>query len=161
MLNEERGLEPLVARLRPVLESLGLDWEVVFVDDGSTDGTLAKLKALHAQDRRAQGDLAQPQLRQGDRHRGAASTLCERRCGRADGRRPAASARADRAISSSAGARASTSSTGSGIDRDADSFLHRLAARAFYVAVPEAERHQRCPRAPATFACSTARRSMP
>jgi len=52
MLNEERGLEPLIARLQPVLESLDLDWEVVFVDDGSTDGTLAKLRALHAQEPR-------------------------------------------------------------------------------------------------------------
>ena len=39
-LNEERGIPPLVERLRPVLDGLGLDWEVIFVDDGSTDGTL-------------------------------------------------------------------------------------------------------------------------
>lgn len=52
VLNEERGLEPLVGRLVPVLEGLGLDWEVIFVDDGSVDGTLAKLRALHVQDRR-------------------------------------------------------------------------------------------------------------
>src|ERR1700674_5380693 len=52
VLNEERALAPLMARLRPVLDSLELDWEVVFIDDGSTDATLATLKAMHAQDRR-------------------------------------------------------------------------------------------------------------
>jgi len=52
VLNEERGLDPLMARLRPALEGLGLDWEIVFVDDGSSDSTLAKLKAFHAQDHR-------------------------------------------------------------------------------------------------------------
>ena len=48
VLNEERGLDPLIARLRPVLDSLEVTWEVVFVDDGSTDNTLARLRAIHA-----------------------------------------------------------------------------------------------------------------
>ena len=51
-LNEERSISALVERLQPVLESLDLDWEVVFIDDGSTDGTLALLKALNARDPR-------------------------------------------------------------------------------------------------------------
>jgi glycosyltransferase involved in cell wall biosynthesis len=52
VLNEERGIEPLIGRLRPVLEGLGVVWEVVFVDDGSSDATLARLRALNAEDPR-------------------------------------------------------------------------------------------------------------
>lgn len=52
MLNEERGLDMLVARLKSVLEATGLAWEVVFVDDGSKDGTCDVLRRLHAGDAR-------------------------------------------------------------------------------------------------------------
>ncbi len=51
-LNEERSIPPLMTRLQPVLDSLGLEWEVIFVDDGSTDGTLDLLRRLHVQEPR-------------------------------------------------------------------------------------------------------------
>ena len=51
-LNEERSIPALVERLEPVLDDLDLDWEVVFIDDGSTDGTLDLLRALNARDPR-------------------------------------------------------------------------------------------------------------
>lgn len=49
MLNEQQGVEPLLARLLPVLDATGLSYEVIAVDDGSTDETLAVLAAKHAQ----------------------------------------------------------------------------------------------------------------
>jgi polyisoprenyl-phosphate glycosyltransferase len=52
LLNEERGIGALLGHLRPVLDGLGLDWEIVFVDDGSTDRTFDTLRSLHAQDHR-------------------------------------------------------------------------------------------------------------
>ena len=52
VLNEERGLDRLVARLTPELDKTGLAWDVVFIDDGSRDGTLAKIRDLHALDSR-------------------------------------------------------------------------------------------------------------
>jgi len=50
--NEEAGLAAFWARLAPVLASLAGTTEVVFVDDGSSDGTLAQLLSLRHLDRR-------------------------------------------------------------------------------------------------------------
>lgn len=52
MLNEEKGIQALVARLKPALEATGLAWDVLFVDDGSRDATPDILRRLHAADPR-------------------------------------------------------------------------------------------------------------
>jgi glycosyltransferase involved in cell wall biosynthesis len=44
--NEEDNLEPLLAELQPVMRSLPDPHEVIVVDDGSTDATPARLRAL-------------------------------------------------------------------------------------------------------------------
>jgi len=43
--NERDNLEPLLARLSHTLDSIGGNYEIVFVDDGSTDGSGAYLQA--------------------------------------------------------------------------------------------------------------------
>jgi glycosyltransferase involved in cell wall biosynthesis len=45
--NEERSVALLYEELQAALEPLGEDWEAVFVDDGSTDGSFAALTRLH------------------------------------------------------------------------------------------------------------------
>ncbi|MCA9570676.1 MAG: glycosyltransferase family 2 protein, partial [Myxococcales bacterium] len=52
-LNEEQSLPRLRERLVPVLEALGT-WQILLVDDGSTDGTLDVMRAMHAEDPRIQ-----------------------------------------------------------------------------------------------------------
>jgi glycosyltransferase involved in cell wall biosynthesis len=52
VLNEASGLTALEDRLRAALERLGRSWDVIFIDDGSTDATLHTLRALHARDPR-------------------------------------------------------------------------------------------------------------
>ncbi|MEQ1648060.1 MAG: glycosyltransferase family 2 protein [Hyphomicrobiaceae bacterium] len=50
--NEEKGIEALIAHLRPILEATALDWDVVFIDDGSRDRTRELLYKAHTTDPR-------------------------------------------------------------------------------------------------------------
>jgi glycosyltransferase involved in cell wall biosynthesis len=49
LFDEAATLRALYAELCAALDPLGLPWEVVFVDDGSTDGSYAELTRLHAE----------------------------------------------------------------------------------------------------------------
>lgn len=48
--NEEETLEMLHSRLASVLRDLGESYEIIFIDDGSTDSSLRVLKELHGKD---------------------------------------------------------------------------------------------------------------
>jgi len=48
--NEEGSVGPLYEELREVLSASGRSYEIIFVDDGSTDATFERLRALHEQD---------------------------------------------------------------------------------------------------------------
>jgi len=50
--NEERNLAAFIAAIIPVLEGIGEPFEIVFVNDGSRDGTLGMLAAAASQDPR-------------------------------------------------------------------------------------------------------------
>jgi glycosyltransferase involved in cell wall biosynthesis len=50
VFNEVDNVDPLYAELDAVLRSLPLDYEVIFVDDGSTDGTSSRLEAIQRRD---------------------------------------------------------------------------------------------------------------
>jgi glycosyltransferase involved in cell wall biosynthesis len=47
LYNEENSLELLVERIVESVTNIGCSYEVIFVDDGSTDGSFAKLQKLY------------------------------------------------------------------------------------------------------------------
>src|SRR5687767_4473430 len=81
--NEAENVAAIAARVSEVATPLG-NWELIFIDDGSTDGTLNEIKALAAEDERvrfvsfARNFGHQAALRAGLRHaRGAAAVLMD------------------------------------------------------------------------------------
>lgn len=55
VLNEQENIRLLAGRLVPVLESIHPHYEVIFVDDGSTDRTFAQIRDLNVENERIGG----------------------------------------------------------------------------------------------------------
>lgn len=55
VLNEQSNITPLLEDLRAHLQTLKTDYEVIFVDDGSTDGTWKEIAAAAGSDPRVKG----------------------------------------------------------------------------------------------------------
>ena len=49
VMNEERNVRPLFERLAQKLAEIHLLYEIIFIDDGSTDATFVELQKLHAE----------------------------------------------------------------------------------------------------------------
>ena len=50
--NEEENLETVVSKAIPVAQKVADKWEIIMIDDGSSDKTLEKMKRLSAKDNR-------------------------------------------------------------------------------------------------------------
>jgi len=55
LLNEEKSLSSLYSKLKSVLKSFGKSYEIIFVDDGSSDNSWSVLERLHAGDKDIRG----------------------------------------------------------------------------------------------------------
>lgn len=49
--NEQENVRPLYTKLKDVLGQLGTEYEIIFIDDGSTDGTFGDLKEIASKDK--------------------------------------------------------------------------------------------------------------
>jgi glycosyltransferase involved in cell wall biosynthesis len=52
VFDEAENVEPLYRRIKQACDRLGRDYEMIFVDDGSQDGTFSILESIHRQDAR-------------------------------------------------------------------------------------------------------------
>jgi polyisoprenyl-phosphate glycosyltransferase len=50
--NEEANIDMFYDRILPVLSSMEIDWEIVFTNNASTDGTVDRIRALNEKDSR-------------------------------------------------------------------------------------------------------------
>lgn len=53
--NEKDNLRELIVRIHPVLSQIGISWEIIFADDGSTDGTWQEILSLHQENNNIKG----------------------------------------------------------------------------------------------------------
>jgi glycosyltransferase involved in cell wall biosynthesis len=53
--NEAESIDPLLAEIRSVCDGHGISYEVIVIDDGSTDGTFERVRAANAADPRVNG----------------------------------------------------------------------------------------------------------
>lgn len=51
VFNEEPNIVPLYKEIKPVMDNLGEKYEILFIDDGSSDGTFRVLKWIHEKDK--------------------------------------------------------------------------------------------------------------